>query len=92
MVVLGASFDTPAENRAFAEAENFGFRLLCDVERHVGRAYEAARPEGHPAEALPLRISYLIDPEGVIRKSYDVTDVAAHAGEVLEDQRTLSSP
>ena len=49
-VVLGASFDTVEENRAFAEAEDFGFRLLSDVDRTVGRAYEAARPDGDPLE------------------------------------------
>jgi peroxiredoxin len=36
------------------------------------------------------RLSYLIDPEGVIRKSYEVGDVAAHPGEILADLRTLS--
>jgi hypothetical protein len=33
----------------------------------------------------------LIDPEGVVRKIYEVSDVAAHPGEVLEDIRALSA-
>ena len=37
--VLGISFDTVEENRAFAEKFDFPFRLLCDVERSVGMAY-----------------------------------------------------
>jgi peroxiredoxin len=36
------------------------------------------------------RLSYLIDPQGVIKESYEVGDVAAHPGEILADLRTLS--
>jgi peroxiredoxin len=35
------------------------------------------------------RLSFLIDPEGVIAKSYEVSDVAAHPSEVLADIREL---
>jgi peroxiredoxin len=37
-----------------------------------------------------MRISYLIDPSGVIRRAYDVTDVASHADQVLQDLAALS--
>jgi thioredoxin-dependent peroxiredoxin len=89
--VLGASFDTVEDNRAFAEAENFGFRLLSDVDRTVGRAYDAARPDGDPLASLPLRVSYLIDPDGVIRRAYTVSDTAGHAAEVLADLARLQA-
>jgi thioredoxin-dependent peroxiredoxin len=87
--VLGASFDTPEENRVFAEAESFDFRLLSDGDRSVGRAYDAVRPDDDPLASLPLRVSYLIDPEGVIRRAYAVTDTAGHAAEVLGDLEAL---
>jgi thioredoxin-dependent peroxiredoxin len=87
--VLGASFDTVEENRAFAETENFGFRLLSDVDRTVGHAYGAARGDDDPLASLPKRVSYLIDPEGVIRRSYTVGDTAGHAAEVLADLEQL---
>ena len=87
--MLGASFDTPEDNRAFAEAERFGYRLLSDVDRSVGAAYEAARPPDDPYASVPKRISYLIDPEGVIQRAYEVTDKAGHADEVLSDLATL---
>jgi peroxiredoxin len=38
---------------------------------------------------FPRRYSYLIDPDGVIRRSYDVTDVAGHAAAVLADVEAL---
>jgi peroxiredoxin Q/BCP len=88
-VVLGASFDTPAENKAFADAERFGFPLLSDVDRSVGTAYQAARAPDEKYADFPKRISYLIDPDGVIRRAYEVTDTAAHADDVLADLATL---
>ncbi len=87
--MLGASFDTPAENKAFAEAQHFDFPLLSDVDKSVGRQYEVARDADDQYADYPLRIAYLIDPDGVIRHSYQVSDVAAFADEVLSDLKTL---
>ena len=90
-IVLGASFDTIEENRAFAEAQQFPFRLLSDVDRAVGRRYQVVRPADHQYAEYPERVSYLIDPEGVIRRSYAVHDVAGHAAEVLADLAQLQA-
>lgn len=89
--MFGASFDTPAENRAFAEDQQFGFRLLSDVDRTVGKAYDVARADDDQYAAFPKRVSYLIDPDGVIRRSYRVTNVAEHAAEVLADLEVLQA-
>ena len=59
------------------------------MERSVGEAYETKR---HPDERSPdqaKRRTYVIDPEGVIRRAYRVTDIAGHPDEVLADLRTL---
>lgn len=90
-VILGASFDTPAENFAFAEAQQLPFSLLSDVDRAVGTAYEVVRGADEKYAEYPRRHSYLIDPEGVIRRAYDVADVAAHATHVLRDLETLGA-
>jgi len=87
--VLGASFDTPEENKEFAENESFPFRLLADPDRQVGKAYGVARPDDDPAAGYANRFSFLIDPEGVIRRVYEVTDTAGHADAVLEDLEEL---
>jgi peroxiredoxin Q/BCP len=87
--IVGASFDTPEDNRAFAEKHGFPFRLLSDVDRSVGEVYETKR---HPEERSPeyaKRRTYLIDPDGVIRKAYRVSDIDAHPDEVLADLRRL---
>jgi peroxiredoxin len=83
--VLGASFDQPGENKTFAEAQQFGFRLLSDFDRSVGRAYEVVRAPDEQYADTALRIAYLIGPDGVIGRSYQVTDVAGFADQVLAD-------
>ena len=83
-VVYGASFDTPAENRAFAEDQEYPF-LLLSADRAVGEAWDVARPADDRFANFPRRFSYLIDPAGIVRRAYDVTDVAAHADTVLAD-------
>jgi peroxiredoxin Q/BCP len=87
--ILGASFDTPAENLAFADAQGFDFPLLSDVDRKVGEAYQVVRQAEHRYSIYPRRHSFLIDDEGVIRRVYAVTDVAIHATEVLADLAAL---
>ena len=92
MTVLGASFDTPAENLAFAEAQNFPFRLLSDADRHTAEAYGVARDRDDKFSGFARRYSFLIDPQGMIHRSYDVTDVAGHADQVIADvERAVSS-
>jgi thioredoxin-dependent peroxiredoxin len=83
--ILGASFDRPEDNRVFAEKFDFPFRLLSDVDTTVGEAYEVKRAPEERDPHRPKRRTYLIDPEGVIRKAYRVWDVAAHPDEVLRD-------
>ncbi len=87
--VFGASFDTPEDNNAFAEKFDFPFRLLSDEDKAVGTMYEVLRDADAPYPDFPLRISYLIDPDGVIAKTYDVTDPAGHAEVVLADLEAL---
>jgi peroxiredoxin len=65
---------------------------LSDVDRQVGAAYDVVRPDGDPYPDFPKRMSYLIDPDGVIQRVYNVTDVAGHAGEVLDDLHGLQTP
>lgn len=40
---------------------------------------------------MPKRISYLIDPDGMIRRTYEVADVTAHADDVLADLAELQA-
>ncbi len=88
-MIIGASFDSVEEQKAFAESENFPYALISDPDHEIGRAYHAEREEGEDYYelGLPRRISYLIDPAGKIAKAYDLAgqDLSAHAGDVLAD-------
>ena len=81
-MILGASFDIPAENKAFQEKFNFPYDLLCDVDRKAGLAYGAA--ESADAQ-YAARVSFLIDPEGRVARVYGSVTSADHPGEVLND-------
>ena len=50
-----------------------------------------ARADDDQYATFPRRVSYLIDPDGVIVRAYAVADVAAHADEVLDDLATLQA-
>jgi peroxiredoxin len=63
---------------------------LSDWDEQVGVAYETRDP-GTEKVKFAKRLSYLIDPNGVIAKAYEVGDVAAHPGEILADLRALQS-
>ena len=80
--VLGISFDSVEDNRAFAEKFEFPFRLLCDVDRSVGMAYGAANSRD---EGYAKRISYVIGEDGRILLAYPKVDPKAHLEQVLSD-------
>jgi len=76
------SFDTVAENAAFAQKFSFPFLLLCDTTRAVGLAYGAC---DDAKAGYAKRISYLIDEQGKIIKAYDAVTRRSHPAEVLAD-------
>ena len=80
--VLGVSFDPPEDNRAFAEAEHFPFRLLSDADRTLAVAVGAA---DSPAQPVARRISYLVGPDAKVRAVYGNVTPASHARDVLGD-------
>ncbi len=73
------SFDTPAENKAFADKFHFDFPLLCDTDRKMGIAYGAAG-EG---DAYAKRVGCVIDPEGKIKEWLPKVDAASYPTDVL---------
>jgi thioredoxin-dependent peroxiredoxin len=79
-VVFGVSFDTPAENKAFAEKFSFNYPLLCDTDRKVGIAYGAA-DDAKASNAR--RVGVVIDPQGKIREWHAKVNAATFPTEVL---------
>jgi peroxiredoxin Q/BCP len=69
------------DQAAFAKKFGFNFPLLADTERKLGLAYGAT---DDPKAGYAKRISYLIGPDGKVRKAYPKVN-AAHPEEVLKD-------
>lgn len=74
------SFDTAAENKAFAEKFSFNYPLLCDTDRSMGVAYGAAddASAGHAR-----RVGVVIDPEGKVKEYLPKVDAASYPRDVL---------
>jgi peroxiredoxin Q/BCP len=81
-VVLGISTDPPDANQKFKAKFDFPFDLLSDVDKSVSLAYGAV--EDKEAKAAK-RISYLIGPDGKIKKAYATVKAADHPEQVLGD-------
>lgn len=81
-MILGASYDDQTANCAFADKYGYPFKLLCDTDHSLAKAYHADDPSD---PGYPRRISYLIGPDGVIVKGYDPVKTATHATDVLAD-------
>jgi peroxiredoxin Q/BCP len=79
-VILGASFDTEKENKAFAEKFSYPFPLLCDTKREIGMAYGAC---DDAKAGYAKRITYVIGADGRIAQVYPKVSAAAHPKELL---------
>mgnify|MGYP002863225229 FL=1 len=80
--IVGVSFDTIEENRAFAEKFSFPYPLLCDRDRTMGLAYFATDEPGTGGYAK--RIGVLIDPEGKVVEYWASASAAEFPQEVLD--------
>jgi peroxiredoxin len=69
----------------------YGGKILSDVGRTVGAAYQTVRPPDDPDAGFAKRRTFVIDPDGVIRKVYAVKDIEAHTAQVLDDLRELGA-
>jgi peroxiredoxin Q/BCP len=88
-VVLGVSADSVESHDQFAAKHQLPFPLLADENRSIIEAYGASKIKLTPMSSGIARISYLIDPEGVIKKVYEGIVPETHAEEVIRDLQTL---
>lgn len=78
--ILGISFDDPAANAAFVQAEGFPFRLLSDQDRTLAVRVGAADSTSAP---IARRISYLVGTDGKVRQVHATVNPGSHAKDVL---------
>jgi peroxiredoxin Q/BCP len=85
--IVGVSFDSPADNQAWAEDEGFQYELWTDESRALALHYGAAFSDTQP---YALRVTVLLDANGDLLLEYNVgADISTHPGRVLEDIETL---
>ena len=84
ITIIGISKDSAVSHKKFKEKYSLPFTLLSDTEGSIAKVYGADGLLG------TKRISYLIDPEGTIKKSYAKVSPATHAEEVLADLQSLT--
>jgi peroxiredoxin Q/BCP len=89
--VFGISADSEKSHEKFAEKYDLNFTLLADTQKKAIEQYQAWGKKkfmGHEYKGV-LRVSYLIDPDGMIAKAYEKVKPAEHAAEVLADIAAL---
>ncbi len=84
VVILGVSKDSVASHKKFAEKYHLNFPILSDGTKEIIKAYEANGVLG------TLRKTYLIDPDGDIKKIYTNVNPTIHAGEILRDIQSFT--
>lgn len=75
--ILGVSVDDVDSHREFCDAEGLKFPLLADIDGSVSKAYGSWLGVGS------LRHTYLIDPDGVLQKTFLGVNPNRHSKEVL---------
>lgn len=91
IVVLGVSKDTVKSHAKFVNKFSLPFTLLADENLEVNKAYGAwAKKKFLGREYMGTqRVSFLIDPQGKIKKIYEKVKPAEHSQEVLNDYKNL---
>jgi peroxiredoxin Q/BCP len=80
-VVLGVSVDTVDSHQQFCTKESLTFKLLADPSHEVTTQYGSLGD--YKGMALANRNTFLIDPQGVVRKVYVKVNPEPHSQELL---------
>ena len=84
--VLGVSKDSLKSHQNFCARQGFKFDLVSDADEAVCNAFGVIQPKKlYGREYIGIvRSTYLIDPEGVIRQTWQPVKVPGHAQAVLD--------
>ncbi|HVW06888.1 MAG TPA: thioredoxin-dependent thiol peroxidase [Vicinamibacterales bacterium] len=84
-VVLGASILDEASKAKFAEKYSVNFPLLADADHTVAEKYGVWQEKSNYGKKYMgiVRTTYLIGPDGVVKRRWDNVKVDGHAEEVL---------
>jgi peroxiredoxin Q/BCP len=88
--VVGVSVDTSSSHAEFAQKYHLPFPLLADDKAEVAERYGVLR--NMLLFKIAKRYTFLIDPQGSIRKVYDKVETSRHSKEIIEDLKILVGP
>ena len=89
-VILGVSMQDEKSHQEFCAKESLTFKLLADTKKEVSGKYDSVMNLG--VAQLSARHTYLIDPNGVVRKVWTTVDVKTHSDDVLASLGELQKP
>lgn len=82
--VFGVSTDDQESHDAFCSKYSLNFPLVPDPEKTISKDFDVLGEKGYAN-----RVTYLIDPEGVVRKVWPEVDPRGHAQDILDSIRDL---
>lgn len=83
--VLGVSADSVESHQAFKEKYGLPYALLADQERSIIDRY------GTNGLVFAKRTTFVIGPDGHIKKIYEKVDPEIHADQIIKDLQELTS-
>ena len=84
--MIGASVDKPGTNERWAQKHGLKMPLISDYGEHtVASAFGTARP----MVGVAKRTTFLIEPDGTLRRIYTGVKPKGHAAKVLADCREI---
>ena len=81
--IVGVSVDTVNSHQEFCTKENLTFKVLADEKKEVVSTYGSVQTLGKLGD-VAARNTFLVDPQGTIRKVFLKVDPNPHSKEVLE--------
>ena len=85
--IVGVSVQDADSHQKFCTKEGLSFKLLADTDHKVSETYDSVM--NLAVMKLSARHTFLIDPDGVVRKTYLDVKPDVHSTEVLADLAQL---
>ncbi len=85
--VVGISVDSSESHGKFAEKYSLPFSLLADTDGKVAASYQALT--NLLIVKIAKRHTFLIDPDGKIKKIYTDVNVSNHSQQIIDDLKAL---
>ena len=78
--MIGVSADTDDSHKAFAKNHKLPFLLVSDPDGKLAASFGVPFQDGYTS-----RQSFVIGPDGLMKKIYRKVDVTVHAQEIMAD-------